>query len=414
MLLVQRSAAKQQHLVRRFATWMASLVAVLAATSLAVGLLASRGHPPTAGTSPGIAYVLTYSSVVVSKVSAVRFSDGQLLWSSVESGFDTDPVSDQGIVYTVLYYEGGGVVLALRARDGSVLWQSGALSIHPQPILTAVKGVLYVQTGMSRQSPSAPESPSAIIAFRGRDGQVLWRYDTPDPIASPLVVSGSSLYVGVGSMLVALRASNGTPRWQVPLGAMNRPSLEWLVVDGTHLFAYVEEQSLDGSTLSRGPAHLLARRMSDGEPLWRFDLAPDLENVVSAPVVADGVVYVGAGTPDDSGSKPGSITLYALRADSGYELWDYQTPVDDGTAASPTLLAGPVFASGTLYFASGDLFMNAVHVSDHTIIWRHQLGLTRLATILAVTNQALYVSLSGSVLALRSSTGGTIWQQQTG
>ena len=88
-------------------------------------------------------------------------------------------------------------------------------------------------------------------------------------------------------------------------------------------------------------------------PIWRFTTGGW---VLTAPVVVDGVVYVGS----DDGS------LYALDADSGEMLWSFAT--------GDAIRSVPAVVDGTVYFGSNDNHLYAVDAATGEGLWRHDTG----------------------------------------
>ena len=78
--------------------------------------------------------------------------------------------------------------------------------------------------------------------------------------------------------------------------------------------------------------------------------------VVTAPAVADGVVYAGS---DD-------YSLYALDAETGSLLWSYQT--GDVIRSTPTV------ADGRVFFGSNDNHIYALDAATGTEIWKYDTG----------------------------------------
>ena len=92
-----------------------------------------------------------------------------------------------------------------------------------------------------------------------------------------------------------------------------------------------------------------------GDPTlaWRFETQGAVR---AAPVVAEGVLYVG--------SNDGS--LYALDAESGEERWRFST---DGP-----IVGAAAVADGSVYFASGDGYAYAVNGESGEQRWRYYAG----------------------------------------
>ena len=88
-------------------------------------------------------------------------------------------------------------------------------------------------------------------------------------------------------------------------------------------------------------------------PTWAFTTGG---RVLTAPVVVDGVVYVGS----DDGS------LYALAADSGEMLWRFAT--------GDAIRSVPAVVDGTVYFGSNDNHLYALDADTGEELWRHDTG----------------------------------------
>jgi len=423
---------------RRVVAWMAPLAAVLVVIVLTVAIFAARGAPstrlpfaatpigstPTAtpasgGPASAVLYTLVTDSAGASRIWALRLSDGKALWQSRQSGSLSALVSDQGVVYAVLGDSGSASVLALRTSDGSVLWQSQPLKTQFEPALAAANGVVYFENGVYHQGdqgvPPLTVAP-AITAFRGSDGHMLWRYAAPDRVVSPPLVLGDTLYLGVGTGVVAVRVSNGTQRWRASLVLQSWPFQEWLTGDGSGIYAFVGERSVNDASIV---ASLYALRAMNGASLWQVGLARGGQDAVAAPVVADGVVYVEIGSYYTSSVKgvPSSysVVLYALRATDGAPLWRYEPPSFSETLSISTsaLLGEPILVNGVLYFIDGAGSLRALRANDQKLLWQRSFPDAAFDPLLAVTDQTVFVQTSSSILALRISDGGIIWQQPT-
>ena len=102
-------------------------------------------------------------------------------------------------------------------------------------------------------------------------------------------------------------------------------------------------------TGSNGPGQLV----QDPSLLWTFSTGGW---VVTAPAVADGVVYIGS---DDH-------SLYALTADTGELLWSFDT--EDVIRSTPTVVDGRVF------FGSNDNHLYALDAATGRELWTYDTG----------------------------------------
>ncbi len=136
------------------------------------------------------------------------------------------------------------------------------------------------------------------------------------------------------------------------------------------------------------PADTVVR---DGSLIWTFITGGW---VLAAPVVADGVVFVGS----DDGN------LYALAADTGEPLWSFAT--DDAVRSVPTVV------DGTVYVGSNDNHLYALDVATGTELWRYDTG-DWVQYRPVVGNGKVYFPARGeldrTVHAVDAETGDVVW-----
>ena len=171
--------------------WM-SIAVIEGIVLLAVVVLVSLPHAPTrvarvtAPTLPAnhplslsVVDGIAYASSPDGTVTALRVSDGSLLWH--HAGSDTGEASTSvadGMVYIAsLTFENAAFTVtidALRAVDGSPLWSRTLPADTPTPIqLTVVSRVVYVSSGAN-----------SFDALRASDGSLLWHNSSRTPLSS--------------------------------------------------------------------------------------------------------------------------------------------------------------------------------------------------------------------------------------
>ena len=142
---------------------------------------------------------------------------------------------------------------------------------------------------------------------------------------------------------------------------------------------------IPGDSGSMGPA------TPDDALLWRHQTGGW---VVSAPAVADGVVYAGS---DDR-------HLYALDAQTGDLLWSFET--GDVIRSTPTVTAGAV------YFGSNDNHVYALDTQTGELLWSRDTG-NWVQHSPVVSGGAVYVGAAGdgghSIHALDATSGEQLW-----
>ena len=147
-----------------------------------------------------------------SSVYAIRASDGTVLWQHpMNNGGDSFAAWLQiahGVVYTsvvaVANSSNTGTISALQSSNGAVIWQD-TINDSPSGVLLA-GGVIYASAGAA--------SSSAVYALRARDGTLLWSYPIDGNAFNEPLLVGTTVYIGAGNgMVYALRAVNGTLVW---------------------------------------------------------------------------------------------------------------------------------------------------------------------------------------------------------
>lgn len=163
-------------------------------------------------------------------------------------------------------------------------WKSNAaVTEEEEPIqgggLAVDGGVVYVTTGYG-----------ALMALVAKDGSLLWRQDVNVPIrAAPIVADGKLLASTIDNQLLAYDARTGKPQWShrgiketaVYLGGVS-PAIE----NGIVIAAY-------------NSGEIYALRAEDGSVLWTDSLVIPKRTLASAaltgidatPIIKSGVVY---------------------------------------------------------------------------------------------------------------------------
>ena len=229
------------------------------------------------------------------------------------------PAIDGGRVFaTILATSSGssrGRIVALRLRDGKILW-SHTLSSRSESSPLVADGKVYFGT-----------EGGTVHALRARGGAAVWTYRASGAVKGSPTLSGGVLYFGDYSGRVhAIRALNGRRVWTV---APARRALRSGTFYATAAVAYgrVYIGSTDGREYS-----LSAR---DGRVAWARQTG--------------GYVYSSAAVSDVSGLGPtvffGSYdgTFYAVDARSGRTRWSYRS--GGRISGSPTVIGDVVYFS---------------------------------------------------------------------
>ena len=304
------------------------------------------------------------------KLSALRQSDGRKIWSAT-IGFisDSTPAILNGLVIAPGLDATGGFVAAFDVASGARRWRT-RLDVDQYASITAPAtygSSVYVAAG------------TTIYALSASGGQVLWKTRVTTSadgiVAGPVAVSGYGEFVvaaGADGYVYALDAATGAVHWQVKAGGgvfHGGPSIYSGIV-------YVPE----GRSGSEGGGFdICALQVSDGRLLWKSYAGDDVHvtpaagqgrvfigsidegvnaidaktgallwtapyqgEVWGAPMLANGVVYVGT-----------DQQLVAYNAATGAMVYESQISAGNASMSSPAVV------DGRIYMGSGD---NAVLV----------------------------------------------------
>lgn len=183
-----------------------------------------------------------------------------------------------------------------------------------------------------------------------------------------------------------------------------------LAYDGTSVYAVTFDHEL------------IALDPKTGGVRWR---ARGDDVMMSSPIVASGMVFVGSGTDRRLGDEPGATAWgrpggnhwYGFRADDGRLVWSHATVGEAMPSAA--------FTDGALVFATGDNLATAVEAATGKVRWRTKLpGVPTMASAMVDNGKVFLVTTSGRsarydpvrshTTALDVRTGATLWSAPFG
>ncbi len=138
-----------------------------------------------------------------------------------------------------------------------------------------------------------------------------------------------------------------------------------------------------------------------GAPKWSYTTGGAIYS--SSPAVANGVVYVGTGYPDDK--------LYALDAVTGALKWSYTT--------ESSITSSPAVANNVVYVGSSIGVLYALDTRTGTLKWSYNTA-NAIVSSPAVANGVVYIGLAngklndGKLYALDAVTGTLKWSYTMG
>ncbi|MDE3230498.1 MAG: PQQ-binding-like beta-propeller repeat protein [Chloroflexota bacterium] len=265
-------------------------------------------------------------------IAALRASDGAMLWSIANTNFTSRLAFVDGKLILL-----GDDMVALRATDGTALWQD-PLNWNWQASLLYRDGILYFSNGFSNGSASVGDG-AVIYAIRLADGRTLWQ--TPvSGITGPTapVLDGNSLYVGVfNGVIAALRTDTGAIRWQAPFASAQSNDATPLAMIG-------------GKLLVRTPRGNLLLNPANGG--GEEDAPPPFDT-------ASRVDSLAVGRTTFLGLSDGS---YSLFASDGRLIWSAPTN-------APVGMSVVAYDADTLYLGPGPSVYDAISMSDGAVLW---------------------------------------------
>ena len=268
---------------------------------------------------------------------ALRASDGSLIWQYKTGSYTNIPVVANGVVYI---NSDGGTLVALRASDGHQFWKRTIdTNFFQSPQL--VNGVLYTTTTKILEPPAAhsgnPLQGATDI------GALFWNtfQNVPAMQTIPQKQGQSSIY--------AIRASDGAVLWHYAMNNGANSWASWLGVENGVVYA----DAITDTTGSQGQGDIYALQSSNGSVLWHVKLNRSPDNAL----LANGTIYLST----SAGSSDG--TVYALRAHDGSLLWDYPT--------SGSVFAAPVLDGTTVYVGAANGMAYALRADNGRIVWHY-------------------------------------------
>lgn len=248
-------------------------------------------------------------------VMALNAKNGMVVWrTAYNAPYRDNPGTSRhgpGPKSTPLFHNGklytlgiNGVVSALAASSGRLLWQKPAQSAEPlyatalSPIADQGKVIFHL----------GGHDNGALTAFDADSGDEIWRWDGDGPAyASPMVakLDGVRQVVAVTQEnIVGVKADDGTLLWRIPFSSRSTNNSITPIITG-------QEVIVTGHNLgvTRFKPHRVAGR-------WTTDIiwtTSEVSMFMSNPVLADGTLY--------GMSHLRSGQFFALDAASGNTLW---------------------------------------------------------------------------------------------
>lgn len=301
---------------------------------------------------PVVAEDLVYFGSAPGGLYALDRQSGQQRWHfAADNSVDSDPVITREKVYFGTY---GGAVHGLDYLTGREIWQYQPEAYGMLPCPTISDNTMYVagciwagvnneliaidlaaSTEKWRYRPEQPvlwrpalagkpafvtTSKGSLQAIDANTTEVRWTFQVPNVEFTPAEVSGGEVYVrGSDGNFYAVDIRTGQEKWRIFTQPQNGVPVPMTLTDNVAYFGVRN--------------YLYVVDVRNHELLWQYRLD---QNIMTAPAVANGVVYVG--------TRNGP--LYALDMTARREKWRFEAGGD--------VISTPVVVDGVVYFGSMD------------------------------------------------------------
>jgi outer membrane protein assembly factor BamB len=316
-------------------TQNSGLLAPLGATSDAVLVNAVSAPSTSPFTAP------------TSAIEALRAGDGSLLWNVAlpPGSLSSTATLGDGVLYLAVGSEmataagstppPAPTVLALDTGSGHALWHLALSSGASEVSGLVISGSVLYLSGLISPATGPESTPTSfILAIRSGDGTALWRSTPPaSTVAGAVVVAGATVCYSYqelntpGGGIAALHAADGTTAWRISLaGGGPAP----LATSGGILYSGEQSKSVSGLDLT-----MRAYDASTGRSLFSRPLAglPSPYLSFQAPSlfqVAGGAVDIVLGgpvaLPTGPGAQPQFVSVVlSLSSSDGSPRWQHGT-----------------------------------------------------------------------------------------
>jgi outer membrane protein assembly factor BamB len=215
--------------------------------------LASHGIHSSAAVGGNFVCFGTYHGFVV----CLDRRDGHPLWMRrVGDAIGSSPLVHEGVLFVSVETTSrpDGYVVALRLRDGEMLWRSPYLGnqAHSSPALVPDAGLVV-----------AGDNNHFLNAFRISDGTLAWRTNLGGDVKdTPMVHGGRVFATSWAGTLTAVDAANGLVLWSRGLGGRSQSS-PTLLGAGDRILVSASGGGL--SVVAESDGKILAKHAWDGD-----------------------------------------------------------------------------------------------------------------------------------------------------
>ncbi|MEI6124317.1 MAG: FG-GAP-like repeat-containing protein [Bacteroidota bacterium] len=310
-------------------------------------------------------------------------------------------------------YRNDSCVYALNAENGSLLWK---YNTHPAGYegCNDVAPLIYDVDADDSLEVVVPSSCNGVtFCFNGRSGAVKWQTDTYGSDSPPTVADIDNdgkpeiLHGEFGGYVICINAEDGSIAWNMPVDTSTyatrintAPTITDLDADGKPDFVVA---SWKGDTNK-----VFAFRGYDQQLLWTYPLRD--------------WVYHGTAVADlDHDNKPELVIgdysgkLFTLNGEDGSLAWSYTAP-SSYYIGDPAAIAD-LDGDGSCEVVFSAWYQMIALRADSTVFWQYNLpdygSAFRGVALADIDNDSkpdvLFGSSTGWVIALKGTTGDTLW-----
>ncbi|MFP4054648.1 MAG: PQQ-binding-like beta-propeller repeat protein [Phycisphaerae bacterium] len=302
---------------------------------------------------------------------------------------------------TIQIGRGRGEIVCLDADTGQVVWKTRPDNYDATFSSPAISGE-YLVVGEGLHTTTDARVICLSLA-PGREGEILWSYQTASHVESTPVIYDGKVYVGAGD-------KEGYYCFALEGDGKGNPKVLWHRYGKDFLDAETSIAAADGrfyAGLGNEGKALVELDADTGEELRRIEMPFP---VFSPPAIADGKLYVGCGNGDFAKTAeqlglPAGGKLVCVDQESFRVEWSFDLP--ETVLGSPAVGQGKVFAG----CRNGELF---VLTTDGTLVRRHDTGAS-IMTSPALAERTVYViSTSGVLQGFDVRSGRAVWERIVG
>lgn len=274
--------------------------------------------------------------------------------------------------------------------DGSKC-DAGSLQFSMNPeneIVGSFKGIRSNLTFRLLPQTSHPERK--LPPNNDTEVDPVWTFKTGGPIWGDSTTDGSNIFIGsADGTLYSLKAEDGSLNWKFNT---NGPIFSKPVIHNDMIMVLSDDGYLYNIDIKKSEL-IWKRKITNSD--WSRSLPdhekPGYETKSSAPVIVDGIIYIGS--PDGH--------IYALDQKSGNEFWRYKT--------GAPVLSIPAVQDGLLISGSMDHHVYGIDLKSGTLIWKHNTGQQVISNPVLYNDFVVIGSRSADLLILNKFTGDKVW-----